>query len=47
MSDDNYYDDEQISATFLELMNFAGVNDQVTINNSIYQVVEGLLKKVL
>ena len=47
MSEDNYYDDEQISATFLELMNFAGVNDQVTINNSIYQVVEGLLKKVL
>jgi len=47
MSDDNHYDDEKISATFLELMQFAGVNDQVTINNSIYQVVEGLLKKVL
>jgi hypothetical protein len=47
MSDDNHYDDEKISATFLELMQFAGVNDQVTINNSLYQVVEGLLKKVL
>ena len=47
MSDENYYDDEQISATFLELMQFAGVNDQVTINNAIYQAVEGLLKKVL
>lgn len=47
MSEENYYDDEQISATFLELMQFAGVNDQVTINNAIYQAVEGLLKKVL
>ena len=47
MSDENYFDDEQISATFLELMQFAGVNDQVTINNAIYQAVEGLLKKVL
>ena len=47
MSDDNHYDDEKISATFLELMQFAGVNDQVTINSSIYQAVEGLLKKVL
>lgn len=46
-ADDNHYDDEKISATFLELMQFAGVNDQVTINNSLYQVVEGLLKKVL
>ena len=47
MSEENYYDDEQISATFLELMQFAGVNDQVTINNAIFQAVEGLLKKVL
>ena len=47
MSDDNHYDDEKISATFLELMQFAGVNDQVTINSSIYQAIEGLLKKVL
>ena len=47
MSDENYYDDEQISATFLELLQFAGVNDQVTLNNAIYQAVEGLLKKVL
>ncbi len=47
MSEDNHYDDEKISATFLELMQFAGVNDQVTINSSIYQAVEGLLKKVL
>ncbi len=47
MSEDNHYDDEKISATFLELMQFAGVNDQVTINNSIFQAVEGLLKKVL
>ena len=46
-ADDNYDDDEKISATFLELMQFAGVNDQVTINSSIYQAVEGLLKKVL
>ena len=47
MSEENYYDDEQISATFIELMQFAGVNDQVTINNAIFQAVEGLLKKVL
>lgn len=47
MNDDNYYDDEQISATFLELMKFAGVDDQVTINNAIFQAVEGLLKKII
>ena len=46
MSSDNY-DDEQISATFLELMKYAGATDQVTINDAIYQAVDGLLRKVL
>lgn len=45
--DENHYDDEKISATFLELMKYAGADDQATINDALYQAIDGLLRQVL